>query len=1496
VEVSASRIAVVVPVVLIAVCLGGAWTRAQGDAPEEGKLPRLEKTGVLVPWEDFKKILDEIRAAHPRPTPAPPPVNFALTACQATVVVGPDQARAQVRLELGVQVLNPDAWVEVPIIAEGVALARFDIDGRPASVFSKDGHQRVALRGEGRHSLSLEYLAAVGDNRGSHYAYLRFPQAPVIALDMVVPRPGVDFNVPGAVVRAIDRTGGQTRLRAALERGTDLGVTWFKQIELGDRETKIFGELRTLLSVGEGTVRGTAIAAYTIHGRGADAFRVALPAGITVLDVSAQGMRDWTVETGKAGGPERVLVVRLNYVARGSYELQVAFEQEIKGAGGVTIAAPDLALVDVIRERGYIAVAAATNVEISPGDGLKNATPVDPAELPPDLVALAGQPVLYAFKYLAHPVDIALKVVKHDDLAVKRTIVESARLYTYLSPEEHLITSARYSVKNNRKQYLELAMPDGAEPWGAYLEGRPVKAAKSATGKVLVPLKKTATDAGGELAPFDVELVYYQPRPGGFWGRRRFVAPALDVDALEVQWHLFLPRHRRYGGFAGNLHPDEEIDRLADLRGVESRQGADQVESAQSKRELNKRDRLENDLKDLSADEAAGDMPAAPPPAEMKERGYARSLTQPSNVYSDVVGGLAGGGGVARGVLPVRIGIPTDGVRLSFAGRLLTADEQPRIAMSAWPSAWTLSPAAVFILALLLTLAIVWLRAGWTPSGPPPPGRGRNAAVAAAALALFLLFAANPGARVAVWLGMAAALAGFIAARTWTARRVALGLILCLSAAGAGSLVGPVRPAFAAEAGRRDLPDLHNTEIKLSWQDFKALVEKTYVPPPVDPEPPAEAFFRSAEYTGGLEPGVLTLDGRLVLEVLKKGWVRLPFVPDVSAVLSYEGGGAVLNRNGSQVEVLARGPATFTLKTTLAFGATNNPGANSLTVRLPPAPRSLVNLGAAPMFRELQIEGALAYGTRQGRLFVALPQGGFTVKYTLPFRRAEEKAGVEVKLEPRVNVAAYQLLRLGDGVVSGTLVHDYTVRVAKVDHFDVDLPDGVEIFDAQAPGLESWKVLQRDGQRFLRVKLLAPAEGAVRVVVSFEGAYDAKAGRLPVPRFAPQVVERESGFVAVGAEGAEVELELAGRLLPADVSEIPPDVIAYGAGLIGACKYSGAPDAAIVKISEHEDAPVLTAIIESLNATAVVLDNGTEATWIDLSIKNNRKQFLSLALPGAEVEIWSLLLDGQPAKPKQTGTIVLVPLPRGDGEVVSRVSLVLLRKGPPVRLLRSIEPRLPGFDIPVSEALWTVYLPDGRRYVVTGGRFRPVIQTAPLVAVGGRMDRLAAVPEPSQPSVVAEEGAEGMLYKAQIDQEARVAQQLRQKAAGRKGSLPVSIAIPGGVASLPRVTVGRMLIVGRDDNSFSIRPYPAWLGAALAWLQPFLIGAAGLLLGLVMAGVLERRLLVRAAIPATLLALLPLGFLGPPGALLLVSLITALTWASVFLYRRLHRQPLPAAQ
>ena len=1541
----ASRLVVVVGL-LCALGLGlTPLSASSAKAPEA--LPKLDKTGVVVPWEDFKKLLEEIRKVDPAVKPPAPPVDFALSTCAVTVDVDREQKQAQVRLEFSVQVLNEEKWVEVPVIAAGIALSGFTIDGRAADVYRKNNRHFIALRGAGRHDLVVEYLVPVSDSRGFRTTSLRFPQAPVITLDLTVPHPDLDFNLGAAVTLSIERSDQGTRVLAAFQQAHDASVTWFKQVALDEKETKVFGELRTLLSIGEGMLRGTTNAVFTVHGKGADVFRIGLPDEVTVLDVNAQGVRDWSVGaqdgTGDEGAEQRenVLTVRLNYLAQGTYSFQVSFELPLSGTTAEA-RVPDFAILDVMRDKGFIAVAAATNVEINPLGDLENATPVDPAELPGDLTNMAAQPILYGFKYLRHPVRIALSVVKHDDLEVKRTIVESAHLFTYLSPEGKQITSARYRVKNNRKQYLEVSLPEGGEGWGAYLEGNPVKAARNGDGTILIPLKKTGLDTTGELQAFDVELVYYENRPARLWGRHRFTGPVLDVDAMEVQWHVFLPRDRRYHGFDGNLHPDIALNRILylgtaaynlesnddlSLLRAEQRKGGTIITDGKNELELEDarlevgRDETGLGSKDLDRLQALGSIGDRPVPVEasvedqgarakrenlegelkkLKERQADVSVpSERAAAPQGLVGGSAGyfahGGGKARGVLPVRFAIPFDGLRMSFTGRILTAAEEPVISIDFRPAHWVLSGSAVFGLGFALALSIL------LAIGSARSILFKLVAAVPASVALAGLFVMSNGSRGVLIIGVVLALIASLVVRTLKGHRVApqaaMLLVFGVILVGGASFA----PAWATEvvaappASGPELPDLAATEITLSWKDFKDLVSRMHVPPPAIPEPPAAAFLRSAEYRGRLERGILTLQGELTLEVLKQGWAKVS-LGSQGTVLEFDGGEALLNRNGLGLEVLAQGPATYTLKTTLAFPATDHPGENHLALQLPDAPRNVIDLSFAPEFRDVAVETGLAYSSRGERMFVSLAQGSFAMKYTLPFQQAEEQAGEEIELEPRVQLTAYQLLNLGDGVLTGTLVHDYHVRVAKIAHFDIDLPDDIVIFNCMAPGLENWKILQRDGQRYLRVKLLAPADGAVRVMVYFEGAYEADEGRVGVPRFTPIDVERESGFVAVAADGAEVELALSGNLLPADVSEMPADVRAHGGNLIGACKYSGVPDVASVSVIEHEDAPVLTAIIESLNATAALLENGTEATWIELTVKNNRKQFLRFTVPGEQVEVWSLLLDGRPAKPKRTGDEILIPLPRGNGEVASRISLVLLRQGSPVRSFGLLRPYLPSFDVPVSEALWTVYLPEGNKYTAGGDEFRPVVETAPLIPGRGRSHRAAlgmakgpmSAPVDSYADAVSEEVAQ-----SQVRQEADIRQQLMQKGSARKGALPVRIAIPGGVGRLPQVTVSRMLIVGDEPNSFAIRVYPGWITIVLGAIQPLSILGGALLLGLISAGMLGRRAMPWAALSG-LLGLLPFGGLGPLSALLLLLLGVVTTRLAVAVYRRLPRPGSPA--
>ncbi len=679
-----------------------------------------------------------------------------------------------------------------------------------------------------------------------------------------------------------------------------------------------------------------------------------------------------------------------------------------------------------------------------------------------------------------------------------------------------------------------------------------------------------------------------------------------------------------------------------------------------------------------------------------------------------------------------------------------------------------------------------------------------------------------------------------------------------------------------------ELPALSGTELTLSWQDFRSIVERTYVPPTPPVEPPEDAFLRAAEYTGRLDRGVLTLDATLQVEALKTGWVRLPLWAD-GAVVSFDGDGALLHRNGGSVEAVAQGPRTFRMRARLVLPATDHPGENRISLTLPDAPLNLLDLEAGPGLRDLEVEAGLAYRRQPGRVWVALVGGRATVRYTLPFARTESETGEELELEPRVLVTAYQLLSLGEGVVQGTLVHDYEVQVAKVDHFDVTLEDGVEVFDASAPGLESWKILQREGERVLRIKLAAPTEGAVRVVVSFEGSYDAEAGVVEVPRYRPDDVERESGFVAVAADGAEVDLELDGNLLPADVSEIPPDIRAWGGNLVTGFKYSGAPDRSRVKVTEHEDAPVLMAIVERLNATSVLLANGVEASWIDLVVKNNRKQFLKLRVPEGEVEIWSLLVDGQPTRPKQTGNDVLVPLPTTATEVTTGISLVLLRRGRRIGSLSGVAPYLPSFDIPVSEALWSLYLPPDKLYSVSDEAFSVVANTAAVRRgrpVGGRL-------APRGPVSYETEGAVSKdTYEAQDKQEAKITQQLRARpGASRKGALPVRIALPGGISSMAKVSVARILMVDETETVLRMRAFPRWTRSLTRFVQLMLILAAGLLVGLLAVGRLPRQKLPGVA-ALLVAALVPFGGIGVISAVILAGLVAGAVFLASSIARR----------
>jgi len=115
------------------------------------------------------------------------------------------------------------------------------------------------------------------------------------------------------------------------------------------------------------------------------------------------------------------------------------------------------------------------------------------------------------------------------------------------------VTTADFVVRNSRKQFLRLTLPEGSKVWSAFVDGRAEKPALSdsdeAGAEPTVLIKIIHSTRG-----FPVRVVYATPGPrlGGL-GTVRGVLPRPDILVTESRWDVYVPDDLRYGTPRSNM-------------------------------------------------------------------------------------------------------------------------------------------------------------------------------------------------------------------------------------------------------------------------------------------------------------------------------------------------------------------------------------------------------------------------------------------------------------------------------------------------------------------------------------------------------------------------------------------------------------------------------------------------------------------------------------------------------------------------------------------------------------------------------------------------------------------------------------------------------------------------------------------------------------------------------------------------------------------------------
>jgi hypothetical protein len=550
-------------------------------------------------------------------------------------------------------------WTQIPLVRSNVGLIDVSVN-RGASFVTMQGNRYFLMVDRpGRYNLEIEFLLKASRERenGPGNFNLELIPAPISQFEFTMPEPEVDIFVTPSIKVEVKKEPKKTVAWAVMPNTERIAVRWTKALPKETitpvkLEPKVYADTATYASIGEGLIRCQTSINYSILQSEVPSFRLAFPEDVGILEVRGRDLRDWKVS--KEAGVQ-YLEVYLNFGVKGNYNLNIIFERNV-GTGSIVAQIPTVRVMGAERETGYFGIAAATNVELAVNK-VDNATSIDVKELPSTIWGSTASPILLAFKYLNHPVSIAIDVTKHEELPVLVAAIDSADYVSLDTKEGKLLTKAVYQIRNNVKQFIHLVLPKEANLWSVFVAGKPVKPAKDKNGNILIPLEKSQL-RGQTLTQFPVEIVYLDKSAKmGMLGNLRLNLPQTDIPVSTLNWVVYLPLDYLYFNFGGDV---QHITEGRGLRGI--------VQEAAPMKDTVSRQKRE-------------------------DRKYVREqqFAAPAQVFYEEMETAK-----MKGALPIKIDIPRYGRTYQFNKLLVTEKESP------WLS-------ATFVYAFRKLYGLFWL-------------------------------------------------------------------------------------------------------------------------------------------------------------------------------------------------------------------------------------------------------------------------------------------------------------------------------------------------------------------------------------------------------------------------------------------------------------------------------------------------------------------------------------------------------------------------------------------------------------------------------------------------------------------------------------------------------------------------------------------------------------------------------------------------------------------
>ncbi|MEJ0088800.1 MAG: hypothetical protein WDM80_03470 [Limisphaerales bacterium] len=298
-------------------------------------------------------------------------------------------------------------------------------------------------------------------------------------------------------------------------------------------------EIVNTFTLTETLVNGRALVRYDIANAPVKELRVRVPGTFKNVEINGANIRSRKQEGD-------VWHVELQSPVRGAYTLTVTWDEPRPGKNR-TLELAGISTDGVERETGLLAISAKASLQVNESSAT-DLQRVDAGDFP-DWAGSPDNTMALAYRYVRPGYKLALDVWRFDEAEVLQALVDNAQFTSVVADDGQMMTEMSLSVRNNGRQFLEVALPPGANVWSAFVAGQPVRPSLR-DGKLLLPIQQS----GAEDGVVSVELTYVGtnmfPRGRGNIG---FTSPQFDVPLKNARWEVYLPPDYDYQKFTGTM-------------------------------------------------------------------------------------------------------------------------------------------------------------------------------------------------------------------------------------------------------------------------------------------------------------------------------------------------------------------------------------------------------------------------------------------------------------------------------------------------------------------------------------------------------------------------------------------------------------------------------------------------------------------------------------------------------------------------------------------------------------------------------------------------------------------------------------------------------------------------------------------------------------------------------------------------------------------------------